>query len=248
MNKYFLSAVAALALLAAPIQARADAILTLTPVVGNTVGPQSSSNPCIIAGTNCGNPSTFGYNNYTPNNDSSYDRYSTSQGGSNGTNVPEGVQGTPYNALALAIAAGGVSFDIAIDVNTTSAKSENLLSFQVIDTTLNTVLYHYTGPTIIGTGDQNGNGFADFTLGRVNLSGIGISPTDGILFHAQWNGAVDGAESFFIVNGSGGTVINPQCTGGVCAVPAPIVGAGLPGLLVATMGLIALARRRRHIA
>src|SRR6185369_2626443 len=113
-----------------------------------------SSNPCIIAGTNCGNPAAFGYNNYTPNNDSAYDRYSTSLGGSNGTNVANGVQGTPYNALALVIAAGGVSFDIAIDVNTTSAASERLLSFTVLDTTLGTTLYHYTGPTIIGTGDN----------------------------------------------------------------------------------------------
>ena len=52
------AAMMVLALLAAP-QARADALLTLSPVIGNTVGPQSTSNPCVIAGTNCGSPATF---------------------------------------------------------------------------------------------------------------------------------------------------------------------------------------------
>jgi hypothetical protein len=222
--------------------ARADALLTLTPVIGDTVGPQSVSNPCIIAGTTCPHQGSLGYNLYSPNNDSAYDRTSNNTV----ANVANGVAGTPYNALALVLAAGGVSFDIAIDVNTTSAMSERLLSFTVVDTTLATTLYHYTGPTVIGTGAQNGNGFADFTLGTVNLSGIGVSPTDGILFRAQWDGAVDGSESFFIVNGSGGTVINPQCVGAVCAVPGPIVGAGLPGLLAALFGLFGLRWRRRY--
>src|SRR5215831_1443284 len=36
--------------------ANADTVLTLSgPINGNIVGPQSSSNPCIIAGQNAGN-------------------------------------------------------------------------------------------------------------------------------------------------------------------------------------------------
>jgi len=174
------------------------ATLTLTgPIQGNSVGPQSSSNPCIIAGQNCGNPANFGYNNFTPNNASSLNRYSTSLGGSNGVNVADGVQGTPYTASQITSIVGN-TFLVAIDVNTTGAHSEVLNLFEVIIN--NAVAYSYTGPTPIGNVANNGNGFADWTLGTIDLTGL--SPNATVLFHAQWSGAVDGAESFFIVSTS----------------------------------------------
>ena len=59
-------------------QALAVVSLTLTQVAAGTVGPQSSSNPCIIAGTNCSQPAGFGYNNFTQGGSiTSFNMYST---------------------------------------------------------------------------------------------------------------------------------------------------------------------------
>src|SRR5262245_6466485 len=58
------------------------------PATGNTIGPQSTSAPCIIAGTECKNPTGFGYNEFSPNNDPSYNRYSDSTN-FKGVNIPE---------------------------------------------------------------------------------------------------------------------------------------------------------------
>jgi len=197
--------------------------LTLSgPIVGNTVGPQSSSNPCIIAGTQCQQPAGFGFNNFTSSGAiSSYNMFSTTPT----ANVADGVQGTPYTVAQLT-GAVGTAFNIAIDVNTTQAAGETLQLFEVIIN--GAVAYNYVGPTVIGGVANNGNGFGDWTLGTVSLSGLADTAT--VLFHAVWNNASDGAESFFLV------------------VPGPLAGAGLPGLVMACGGLIAFARRRRKLA
>jgi hypothetical protein len=60
----------------------------------------------------------------------------------------------------------------------------------------------------------------------------------------------DGPDSFLVVAG-GNPIINPtcpDCTPTPQAVPGPIVGAGIPGLIVACLGLVGLARRRRQAA
>jgi hypothetical protein len=176
--------------------------LTLTgPIAGNTVGPQSTSNPCVICGTNAQNPATFGYNNFTESGSiHSYNMYSTSTTPS--ATVPDGMQGAPYTVSQIQAAVGAGPFDVAIDVNTTGAQSETLQLFEVFDVHMGveTVIYNYKGPTVIGAVNNNGNGFADWTLGKIDLSGLGLDSTDGILFHAFWNNAVDGAESFFLIS------------------------------------------------
>ena len=123
---------------------------------------------------------------------SSYNMFSTTPTAT----VADGVQGTPYTVSQLT-ALGSSSFNIAIDVNTTNAAGETLQLFEVIDKTTNTVLYNYVGPTVIGAVNNNGNGFADWTLNTVSLAGL--PSTELILFHAVWKNASDGAESFFLV-------------------------------------------------
>ena len=198
--------------------------LTLTgPIQGNTLGPQSTSNPCIIAGTQCQQPAGFGFNNFTSSgNISSYNMFSTTPT----ANVADGVQGTPYTVAQIDAVTNDLPFVVAIDVNTTAAAGETLQLFEVIVNGV--VAYNFIGPALIGNVANNGNGFGDWSLGVIDLSGFAQTAT--VLFHAVWNNASDGAESFFIV-----------------AVPGPLAGAGLPGLVAACCGLIAFARRRRQL-
>src|SRR5438034_3854857 len=132
---------AALAVLALGQGASAVPLTLTGPIQGNTVGPQSTSNPCIIAATQCQQPAGFGFNNFTSSGAiSSYNMYSTTPTAT----VADGVQGTPYTVAQLT-AAGLTSFVIAIDVNTTVAASETLQLFEVI---INGVVqYNYVGPT-----------------------------------------------------------------------------------------------------
>src|SRR5262249_3376006 len=131
----------------------------------------------------------------------------------------------PYTVSQLEGAIGTNAFNVAIDVNTSGQHGETLQLFEVLVNGV--VQYNYVGPTLIGNVANNDNGFADWLLSVVSLQGL--AGTDTVQFHAVWNNASDGAESFFIIG-----------------VPGPLAGAGLPGLVMACGGLIALARRRRQ--
>jgi hypothetical protein len=224
LNKYLQLAVGGAIALVAGTASAAVALTLSGPILGNTVGPQSSSNPCIIAATNCQQPAGFGFNDFTssgalPN----FNMYSTTPTGT----VADGVQGTPYKVSQLT-AAGLTSFVVAIDVNTTNVAGETLNFFEVL---INGVQqYFYNGPTVIGNVNNNGNGFADWTLGTISLAGL--NPNDDVLFHATWTNASDGGESFFL--GSTTTPPPPR-------VPEPATFA-LVGVALLAMGA---ARRGR---
>ena len=201
MSRYRIGVATVIAGTLLALASSASAIpLTLTgPILGNTVGPQSASNPCIIAGTQCQQPAGFGFNNFTSaGNISSYNMFSTTPT----ANVADGVEGTPYTGAQLNAATNNLPFVVAIDVNTNNAAGETLQLFEVI---VNGVVRDsFVGPAPIGNIANPGNGFADWTLGTISP----FQPTDTVLFHAVWNNATAGAESFFIV-GSQAVVPEP---------------------------------------
>jgi hypothetical protein len=139
--------------------------------------------------------------------------------------VADGVQGTPYTVSQIENVVGSV-FQIAIDVNT-AQNGETLQLFEVIVN--GAVAYNYVGPTPIGNIVNNGNGYADWTLGVVDLSGFADNST--VLFHANWTGASDRGESFFLIAGS----LPPT------QIPEPTT---LALVAIAMLGLGAIRRRR----
>lgn len=164
----------------------------------------------------------MGYNNFTSSgNISSYNMYSTTPTAT----VADGVQGTPYTVGQINSVLGSKAFGVAIDVNTTNDAGEILNLFDVIVN--GSVLYHYAGGDNIGSISNNGNGFGDWLLGDIDLSGFADTAT--VLFHANWDHASDGGESFFLVKNTPTSVTEP----------------GSLGLLAA--GILGLAAARRFI-
>jgi hypothetical protein len=213
---------ASLLLAGSGIANAAPITLTLEPQPPQTIGPQSQSAPCIIAGTNCKNPADFPFTNFTQGgNISSFDEDSPTYT----------VDQFPF-----------LTFDVAIDVNSNSAQGETLQLFSVFVDSDGAEgpggfeeIFNFTGPELIGTGSSPGNGFADFTLESIDLT-----PYDDdalVYFNAVWDNATAGAESFFLVrSGSSCSPDDPSCT--------PVTEPSTLGLL--GLGLLGFGLMRRR--
>jgi hypothetical protein len=239
--KRLLMAGAVLCAVALPASASS---LVVNVLADADVVPQSASDPCIIcATTQAHNPVGFGYNNFiSTGNDSSFNLFSSNVTGAFLNDDDTTV--TPYTAgqlrtLLMGLGDLGLSFGVAVDVNSTGAKSEVLTQFRLLDLDQpgtgplgSLVLFDLPAPFAMPD-IRNGNGSADYLITGFNLSSAGILPGDRLLFQASWDHAVDGGESFYIV---------PVTS----AVPGPIAGAGIPGLIAACGMLFGLHRRRRN--
>jgi len=222
-----------------PASAHADAInnLSLSIIPDASVVPQSLSRPCIIcATTQAHNPVGFGYNNFdSTGNISSFNLFSSNITGSFASG--DDITVTPYTSGQLrnflqSVGDFTFQFKVAIDINTTGANSEYLELFQLINLDGDPgerIIFDLRNVALPGI--NNGNGAADYLISGFDLSSV--DPGDRLLFRAQWSGAVDGGESFYIV---------PD----ISAVPGPVAGAGLPGLLLLMLGgLLGWHRLRR---
>jgi hypothetical protein len=210
---------------------------TLTVAGPIPIGNQPQNIQCIICGTHQPQQDlTFGYNNYKQGgNITTFLTSSTAELG--GVQLDNNTLGTGYTKLfllAFLAAQNSFTFNIGVDVNTaTGAGPEILERFAVVDLANRIILadtgqIHMSLPTL-----NNGTGFPDYTISGFDLNRGDILPGANIVFLAQWSNTSDGAESFFIV---------PQ------AVPGPVAGAGIPGLVIACGALWGFARRRRQLA
>jgi len=234
-----LGGLAALAVLAVT-PARADVVNNLTfGLLGALAVPQSQSAPCVICATNTAqNPVGFGYNNFVNTGATdTFNVFSSNITGAFGNG--DDVTVTPYTSgqLRTFLENNGfqLTFGVAIDINTAggpNGDAHHLDFFQLInlDAPIGSKIIYDIRDIAMPVVD-NGNGKADYLLTGFDLSGVNIG--DRLLFRAAFHGASDGGESFYIV---------PQLT----AVPGPMAGAGVPGLIIALGGLIAFNRRRKQ--
>jgi hypothetical protein len=213
----------------------ADSILTLVAEPAHTVGPQSSSNPCIIAATTCKqDTSVFDYDNYTQKGSiPSYNEFSP----------------TYTNAQILTLFPN-LAFNIAIDVNTAD-NGEILDLFEVFincsdpSCSTGTRIYHYDADGNIGSLSANGNGYADWTLRTVDLTGLTFT---NIEFHAIWNNASDGGESFFLVSGTPNQGCTTNCFPPTVPEPPALILMGLGLFFIPSVVRMNLRYKRRPSA
>jgi hypothetical protein len=182
--------------------------LTLVgPTTSVNAVQQTNNNPCIFGDPSC-SPGGLGAYTVLPANPAG--------------NV---YVATQSYALTTVRSAVGNLWNIGIDVNTNNVASETLNLFSIeLDGAL---LYSYTGgANIAATINSNGNGYTDWFLTAIDLTGLtGTTLT----FNLNMSGAVSGREQFFIVD-------VPERT------PVPVPAS----LMLVGLGLLALRSVRKN--
>ena len=202
MRKLLASTVLLSAMIAGGAQA---AVITLNTSPATNY-QQTQNSPCVIGDPSCNNPALFSSTTLAP---------AASVGGTY-TNV-----GSPIYSVGQIRGIVGNSFNVGIDVNTTTspAATEILDGFSLVINGVTEFLF--TGPTAL-LNNNNGNGYSDALLSGFNLNSFAAVAT--AQFFVSYHNATAGREQFFLVtNQTPGT-----------PVPAPgalmLLGLGLAGL------------------
>lgn len=206
------------------------ATLSLDSAAGFPI-QHTENSPCIISSVNCPNqPATFPYTDYV-------------HGGITNIDVSAPTSNLmAYTVGQIADAIGGYTLGVGIDVSQTNANSPQTLDFFIMYVdevhvvggfaTID-IFTGFASPGNVAVQNNNGSGFADWTLtGFTDLSIY--DDADQVIFRAVVADLNDGPEQFFIYNTS-----NPPEV-----IPLPAAG----WLLITVIGGVGLvARRRRSI-
>lgn len=217
--RYAKLAASALMSMAGFLSLPANAELILKDPVSK-IYQQTTNSPCIFGGPSCQNPDTFGYSPLPQSGNSA-----------------GWISSSSYTVQEI-VNLVGTSFLVGIDINTTATPATEKLEY--FTTYINGALssaYSYSPLTAHQfSGTNNGNGYADATLGLFDLTGLASNTV--IRFEASLFDTTDGVETFFLIRADGG--------GGGNAIPEPgttaIIGLGLLG-----MGFVARRKRDKQV-